>query len=261
MSDDKVENSASRRDGDSEGNEANDRIEKPRDWFQSLTSAFEGVLYAFKTQSHIRVHYTLAVLILGVSLLLDLTYTEFMLFALSVLMLLASEMFNSAIIDLANLVERRFEDKVKRVKDVSAGGVLVSSFGFLIMGYVLVTKYMEEPFTVAVTSVKNDYGFVVGITFLVVLVVVVGLKYLLSEREGLKKATPSMHSALAFSLWTALSLITADVLVGLLTFIMALMICHSRLLVGVIGGLNVFTGALAGIGVTIIVFYVSGLAL
>ncbi len=248
-----MSNSKDRRDNN------NNDFKKPTNWFESVKCACDGVIYAFRTEGHVRVHYLLAVGALIVSLLLDLTYTEFMLFALAVLMLLVAEMFNTAIEDLANLVERRYNEKIKRVKDVSAGGVLISSFAFLIMGYVIITKYLSEPFTFAVGALKADYGMVVGVTLLVVLILVVAAKSIWSSSDnGFKKASPSVHAAISFSTWTAITLITMNVLVSFLAFIMALMVSHSRLLLEENTVLNVFTGALAGIGITVIVFYLFG---
>ena len=234
---------------------------RPKNWFESVGCAFEGVLYAFKTQRHVRVHYTIAVVIISISLLLDLTYIEFMLFALSVLILLAAEMFNTAIEDLSNLVERRYNEKVKRVKDVSAGGVLVSSFGVVIMCYLIITKYLSEPFVIVLNAVKVNYGLVVSVTLLLVLIVIVSLKTALGGKSGFSQSSPSGHSAIAFSIWSAVSLITMNVLISTLIFLMALMVSHSRLLVGKNTVLNVFTGAISGIAVTVIIFYFFGVAL
>lgn len=251
-------------DENNKGRRATDKLSedefKPKNWFESLGCALDGVLYAFKTQRHVRVHYTIAVVMICISLLLDLTYIEFMLFALSVLVLLAAEMFNTAIEDLSNLVERRYNEKIKRVKDVSAGGVLISSFGVVIMGYLIITKYLAEPFTIVVGAVKANYGLVVSVSLLLVLIAVVGLKTALGGRLGFSQSSPSGHSAIAFSIWTAVTLITQNILVSVLIFFMALMVSHSRLLIGSNTALNVFTGAISGIGVTCVIFYFFGAA-
>ena len=47
-------------------------IIKPKGWIGSLNCAVEGVIYAFKTQKHIKVHYLIAVGALVLSLLLKL---------------------------------------------------------------------------------------------------------------------------------------------------------------------------------------------
>ena len=231
---------------------------RPKNFFESLSCAFEGVLYAFKTQNHVRVHYGVAIFVVVLSQLLDLDYIEFMLFVLSILILLAAEMLNTAIEDLSNLVERRYNERIKRVKDVSAGGVLISSLGVVIMGYMVISKYLTEPFSFAIGKVKTDYGMIVAVTLLLVMIAVVFVKSLSGGEKGLSKSLPSGHSALAFSMWTAVTFLTSNALVSVLTFLMALMVCHSRLLMGKHTITNFFTGALSGIGLTVLIFYLFG---
>src|SRR3970040_1195211 len=110
-----------------------EEVRKPRNWFESLNCALEGVLYAFKTQRHVRSHYAIAAGVLLLSIFLRLPMVEFVLFAMSVVILLFAEMMNTAVEEAVNLIEERHHVFAKNAKDVSAGAVLISSIGVGIM--------------------------------------------------------------------------------------------------------------------------------
>src|SRR3990172_11872634 len=114
-------------------------------WFEALNCAIEGIIFAFKTQKHIRYHYVIAAIVLFLSLFLNLSLLEFVLFAIAVIMLLAAEMFNTAIEETVNLVEEKYHLTAKNAKDVSAGAVLISGTAGAIMAYVIFSRYLFEP--------------------------------------------------------------------------------------------------------------------
>jgi len=67
---------------------------------------------------------------------------------------------------------------------------------------------------------------------------------------------PSGHSAIAFSIWAALSLIYPNSLVIFLVFILALLVSRSRVRDNVHSALEVFTGGLMGALITLLVFQI-----
>jgi diacylglycerol kinase (ATP) len=227
---------------------------KPKSFLESLNCAIEGIIYAFKTQRHVRYHYAIALSALVLSLFLKLSTVEFVLFALAVVILLFAEMVNTAIEETVNLVEERHHIIAKNAKDVSAGAVLISSVGVGIVAFVILFNYIDEPVTRAITEVRDYSGYLAGISLLIVLISVVATKAVLGRGRPFYGGMPSGHSAVAFSLWTAVSLITLEPIVVILTFIMALMVSQSRLIGGIHTRLEVFLGALLGSGLTLLIF-------
>lgn len=234
---------------------------KPKGWLVSLNYAIEGVIYAFKTQRHIKVHYILAAAALFLSLLLRLPMVEFVLFALSIIVLLFAEMLNTAIEEAVNLVEDKHHILAKNAKDVAAGAVLISSFGVLIMLYMIFSKYLYEPLGMALRGASEFSGHIAVIALLLVLISVVVLKATTHRGTPLHGGMPSGHSAVAFSLFTSITLLTLNPLVSILAFVMALMVSHSRLLGKIHTWLEVLLGALLGGGLTLLVFRVFTLTL
>ena len=236
-------------------------IKKPKNWFESLNYAIEGVIYAFKTQRHVRYHYIIAAAALFLSLFLELPVIEFVLFAMAVIILLFAEMMNTAIEETVNLVEDKHHMIAKNAKDVSAGAVLIASIGVAIMSYMIFTKYIYEPMGLVLREARTFSGHLAVISLLLVLIAVVTLKALAGKGRPLHGGMPSGHSAVAFSLATSISLISLDPFVVILSAALAIMVSHSRLMGGIHTRVEVFLGALLGLGLTLLLFRVFFLTL
>lgn len=229
-------------------------VKKPKNWLESLNYAIEGVIYAFKTQRHVRYHYVIAAAALFLSLFLELPVMEFVLFAMAVIILLFAEMINTAIEETVNLVEDKYHLMAKNAKDVSAGAVLIASIGVAIMAYMIFSKYIYEPMGFALREAKAFSGHIAVIALLFVLIAVVTLKAWSGKGTPLHGGLPSGHAAVAFSLATSISLISLDPFVVILSVVLATMVSHSRLIAGIHTRLEVFLGGVLGLGLTLLVF-------
>lgn len=227
---------------------------KPKGWLGSLNCAIEGIIYAFKTQKHIKLHYLIAVGALIFSLVLRLPVVEFVLFALSIIILLFAEMLNTAIEEAVNLIEDKHHILAKNAKDVSAGAVLIASIGVAIVVYMLFSKYIAEPAALSLRGMHEFSGHVAVISLLIVLIAVVVCKSLGHSGRPLHGGMPSGHAAVAFSLFASITLLTGSPLVALLAFVLAIMVSHSRLLGGIHTRLEILLGALLGTGLTFIIY-------
>ncbi|SJU60212.1 PAP2 superfamily [Clostridioides difficile] len=82
------------------------------------------------------------------------------------------------------------------------------------------------------------------------------VKAIFGEGTPLKGGMPSGHSALAFSIATAISLITEEPICVMLSYLMALITAQSRVDSEVHTILEVIVGALFGILLTMFIFVV-----
>lgn len=235
-----------------------DKVLKPKGWLESLNCAIEGVIYGFTTQRHIRYHFAIAAAALFLSLLLKLPTVEFVIFSVSIVVLLFAEMLNTAIEEVVNLLESKHNVIAKNAKDISAGAVLISSVGVAITVYMIFSKYIHGPMGIALREVKLFAGHIAVIAILLVLISVVTLKATLGKGKGkpLHGGMPSGHAALSFALFTAITLLTLDPIVSILAFSLAVMVSHSRLLGGIHTRLEIIMGGLLGTGLTLLVFQI-----
>jgi diacylglycerol kinase (ATP) len=200
-----------------------------------------------------RIHFLSAVLVLLAALFLRVSPIEFTLLALSILLVLCLEMLNTAVEAVVDLISPEFHPLAKIAKDTAAGAVLLAACGAGITGYLVLAKYIMPPYGKALQMFGTQSGIGTIVAILVVTIAVIIIKSLSGKGTPLHGGIPSGHSAVAFSIATAVSLNTADPLISLLCIALATMVSHSRLLMRIHSMREVIFGSLIGAGVTIIV--------
>lgn len=109
----------------------------PGKFFKSFTYALSGISTVFKDEFNARVHFlaALAAIILGI--VLNLTRFEWLILILVIGAVFAMEMINTSIEGLADLYSNAPNPKIKRIKDLSAGAVLVAAITALVVGIII----------------------------------------------------------------------------------------------------------------------------
>ena len=229
---------------------------KPKNWLESLNCAIEGILYVVKHERHMRYHFIIAGIVLLISLFLNLSTFEFVLLSVSITFVLFSEVINTAFEVLTDMITTEYNPLIKAVKDMAAGGVLIASIAAAIMGYWILSKHLFLPIKLSLLLVKKSSELIAVVSLIIVIILVVIIKSRFGKGKPLHGGLPSGHAALSFSIWTAVSLITLDPLIAILTFIMAVMVSHSRLLLEIHTIKEVIAGAMLGILTTVVIFKV-----
>ena len=200
-----------------------------------------------------RSHFFAALAVLLVALFLRISPLEFSLLALSILVVLCTEMINTAVEAVVDLISPEFHPLAKIAKDTAAGAVLLAACGAGITGYLILAQYILPLYGKALhmLGAQSDIGTMVAI--LVVTIVVIMVKSLSGTGSPLHGGVPSGHAAVAFSIATAVSLSTCDPLISLLSLALAVMVSHSRLLMRIHSMREVVIGSLMGTGITVLV--------
>ncbi len=108
--------------------------------FISFKYAWAGVSYAFRTQRNFRIHLLIGTLALSLGVFLHLSSVKMAVIGLTIGLVLAMELLNTAIEAIVDLtVQRTYHQLAKIAKDCAAGAVFVVSLvalsvaGFLIL--------------------------------------------------------------------------------------------------------------------------------
>lgn len=225
---------------------------KPSKWVESVNCAIEGILWTVRTQRHMRWHFYAAATVLLCALLLSVSALEFMLLAFAITLVLFAEIINTALEVVVDLVSPDYHPLAKRAKDVAAGAVLIASIGAAVMGYLALSRHLFAPLTEGLNQLGAVPGEVAVVSVLVVTILVVLLKARYGRGTPLHGGMPSGHAAVACAIACSIALSGAGALITLLATALAVMVSHSRLLLGIHTLREVLVGALLGTGVTVL---------
>lgn len=107
-------------------------------FIRSLGFALSGIAHAIRTQRHIRIHLTAAILVCVISAILALSRMEWAILLLTIAVVIAAEMINTAIELAVDLTSPNLHPLAKAAKDVAAGAVLVAALMAVIIGLLVI---------------------------------------------------------------------------------------------------------------------------
>lgn len=121
---------------------------KNRDLVASLEFAVTGLFTAFKEERNMKKHLVSAILVVIAGLLFQVSVTEWLFLLLSISLVIAFEIINSAIENVVDLAsDYHFSMLAKNAKDMAAGAVLfVSGFAVLVGLIIFVPKILALVF-------------------------------------------------------------------------------------------------------------------
>lgn len=225
---------------------------------RSFNHAYRGVIYAIRTQRNMRFHVVAATVVLVLSLLVEVSAVELAALVIAIMLVLITEMINTALEFAVDLVTREYHPLAKLSKDVSAGAVLVTSVGAVLVGYLILADNLGPLSLRTLETVRSWPGHLTLVSLGVATLLVLLGKALSHSPNSFAGGMPSGHAAVAFAGWVAASFIAAEGryagLVSLITLLMALLVCQSRVESGTHSVYEVAVGAVIGVLVTVAVF-------
>ncbi|MBR3971457.1 MAG: diacylglycerol kinase family protein [Ruminococcus sp.] len=96
---------------------------------KSFKFAFEGLISAIRTESHLRFHLVAAFYVFLFAALGEFSHTQWTVLIITVCLVIFAELVNTALEEVCDLYTKEYNPHIKRIKDISAAAVLVLSFG------------------------------------------------------------------------------------------------------------------------------------
>jgi len=223
----------------------------------SFNYAISGIIHGLKTQRNMQLHTVVMVLVLLSSLFLDLSRIELAALFFAIGLVLISEMLNTAIEAIVDLVIDTHHKIAGTAKDIGAGAVLIASITALTIGYLILYNRIHMSSPVVLRTEYNPLH-VSFVSLALVLILVVAAKASVGEGTFLKGGMPSGHSAIAFCIWVIITFISQNMLISFLGLIGSILLCQSRLKTGIHSFQEVLAGALMGGLITLLIFLTCG---
>ncbi|MBO2519571.1 MULTISPECIES: diacylglycerol kinase [Limnochorda] len=120
-----------------ERNQTDPGWHRARNLAESVRFAWQGFRLAFRTQRNLRIDLVVAAAALATAWLLKLPLGELALVALTCAVVIAAELFNSALEAVVDLVQAQADPLARRAKDMAAAAVLVCAVGAAVVGGLL----------------------------------------------------------------------------------------------------------------------------
>jgi len=100
-------------------------------------NAFTGFDYAFRTERNLKIHFSIAVLVITAGVFLKISAVEWAIIMLTIGAVFVTEMINTAIEYTVDLASPEKHDLARKAKDVSAGAVLAITASSVVIGLII----------------------------------------------------------------------------------------------------------------------------
>jgi diacylglycerol kinase len=104
---------------------------------KSFKYAFSGLKTVFSEEHNAIIHLIAATVVITASFLCDLNTYEWIGVVFSIGLVITAEIINTAIENIADFLTTEQNDKIKKIKDLSAAGVLISAMTALVIGLII----------------------------------------------------------------------------------------------------------------------------
>ena len=226
----------------------------------SFNYAIESTIETKKKKKHMKVHVLLAALIMIAAILTNASKVEIMILSLTIAFVMITELINTSVEAIVDLISPQRHVLAKLAKDVAAGAVLISAINAICVAYLMFYDKALILFNknIQVTRIAGRTGNIVVLILALTALIVITIKAFYKKGTPLEGGMPSGHSAIAFSVFAMILFMTPDIKIISLALIMALLVAQSRVKAGIHSIREVLIGGLIGF---LIAFIIMGIVI
>ncbi len=112
----------------------------------SFKYACQGIIYAFRNNQNLQIHSLAGIVVVLMSILFHVSPFEMGILGVMILLVISTEMINTAIEQMVDLITQEHRQEAKIAKDVAAGMVLLTAIGSVIVGVLIFLPHIIELF-------------------------------------------------------------------------------------------------------------------
>jgi diacylglycerol kinase len=109
---------------------------------KKFKAAIDGIIIGIKTDRSIRVQWLIAIGVILIFGIVGIESHDWLWIILCIGLVVSVEHINSAIEELADFVEPKYSEHIKRIKDFSSAAVFILSVASTIIGFIILIKYL-----------------------------------------------------------------------------------------------------------------------
>lgn len=112
----------------------------------SFKNAFSGLFWAFSTQPNFRFHFVLSLAAILAGFYFKISFIEMTILVLTIALGLSAEMINTSIEAMTDLITKKTSRQAKIAKDVSAGMMLLTAAGAVMVAILILGPHILKLF-------------------------------------------------------------------------------------------------------------------
>lgn len=109
-------------------------MRSPHPWQSTFRYALEGIRYTFRTQMNMKVHVITSLAVIAAGVVLRISRVDWLFIATACALVMAAELFNTAVEAVVDMVSPQVHPLAKAAKDTAAGAVLLAVVFAVIVG-------------------------------------------------------------------------------------------------------------------------------
>ena len=113
------------------------KYKKCKSWKMVFRNAFNGLVFAFRTQRNFIAHFIISLLVITMAIWLKISFGRFLILLLLIIFCLVVEMANTVVEKTVDLITDKWNPKAKIAKDLAAGMMLLASLGAIAVGLLI----------------------------------------------------------------------------------------------------------------------------
>jgi len=231
---------------------------KVKKMVDSFNYAIEGIIYSIRTQRNMKIHMIVTILVLSATFFYDLSRIELLIITITITLVIVAEMINTAVECAIDATTNFYHPLAKIAKNVAAGAVLVTAINSVLVGYVIFWDRLTPFNKTLMSKLKKSDPDMVFFILVIVCIAAVVVKSIYDEGTPFRGGMPSGHSTVAFSVATAITLLTTEPLIMVLSYLLAVIVAQSRVDSQIHSILEVIFGGVFGTLLTLLLFKVLG---
>lgn len=229
---------------------------KSDSWSKSLNYAIEGILFAVKSERNLKIHILISIFVLILALFIDITPLECIVLAITISIVIAFELMNTAIERVVDVMFNEKCEEAKRIKDIAAGAVLMAAFGAIFVGYFTVFNRVKKGYWAYMLKTPASMDHIAIVSVVVVSFTVILLKSIFNKGTPLHGGMPSGHAAVAFSILVSTIFISKSFVISILVLLLSILVSYSRVQLDIHTKREIVFGGAIGSVITFLLFII-----
>jgi diacylglycerol kinase len=119
---------------------------KIRRLVQSFKYAFKGVIYSFKEEQNIKIHFIVTAVIIIFAIYFRISALEIIALIIVIFFVIAMELVNTILERVVDIIKPRMHPYAKNIKDMQAAVVLMAAIASILVGIIIFLPKILELF-------------------------------------------------------------------------------------------------------------------